>query len=107
MRLFHPGALSLEAVLEPGYQNCPAYNWLKLHGGREGRFEMQTVVVDNADNVYEAVRVIQSGWSRNEFGLSLPSEAASSQGVPNTEGEGNVQVSQASTQLEDSQMALG
>ena len=63
---------------------------------------MQTVVVTNADAAYEAVRAVQAGWSRNEFGASLPSEAASSQNVPNTEAEGNVQVSQ-----DDSQMALG
>ena len=85
-----------------GYTQCPAFKWLHENGGREGRFEMQTVVMTNQEAVYEAILKVQDRWNRNEFGVYLPSEAASSQQVPLPEAaEATVQVNQ------DSQMVVG
>ena len=109
-RLFPVGLLRLERVLEPGYDNSPAYQWLKSNGGRLGRYEMQTVITDNAVHVYEAVSRIQDDWRRNRFGLNLAAEAASqsqSDAGANTQGDSMVPVSQnstVSTVPEDTQM---
>ena len=117
MRLFRPGQLSIDNVSAPGYAACPAYNWLRANGSREARFEAQTVIVENADAVYEAIRNVQGGWARNEFGMVFPQAAPRTQGeavqaAPNTDPwqaapNSPVPVSQTSTQADDSQMALG
>ena len=39
MRLFRAGRMSIENVTAPGYSACPSYNWLKVNGSREGRYE--------------------------------------------------------------------
>ena len=87
--------MSIENVTAPGYSACPSYNWLKVNGSREGRFEAQTVIVENSDAVYEAIRNVHGGWARNEFGMVL-------QAAPNTEAvqaapSSEVPVSQSST----------
>ena len=88
-----------------GYDQCPAYGWLKVNGSREARFEAQTVIMENSDAVYEAIRNVQLGWARNEFGMVL-------QAAPNTEAvqaapSSEVPMSQSSTQPDNNQMTLG
>ena len=70
-RLFYEGTLRYEKVLEPGYNSCEAYGWLRQHGSRETRFELQTVVMENAEHVYEAVANLQAEWKTNRFGLPV------------------------------------
>ena len=105
MRLFRPGQLSIENVAAPGYAACPAYVWLRLNGSREARFEAQTVIMENPDAIYEAIRDLQRRWARNEFGMVW-------QAAPNTEAvqaapSSEVPVSQSSTQPDNNQMTLG
>ena len=70
-RLFYEGTLRYEKVLEPGYANCEAYGWLKKYGSRETRFELQTVVMENAEHVYEAVANLKAEWRQNRFGAPV------------------------------------
>ena len=39
MRLFRAGGMSIENVTAKGYSACPSFNWLKVNGSPEGRFE--------------------------------------------------------------------
>ena len=108
MRLFRPGQLSLDNVSQAGYERCPAYTWLRANGSREARFEAQTVIIENDQAVYNAIRIVQGGWARNEFGLVFPQAAPRTQGDDQTAAPNSpVPVSQTSTQADDSQMALG
>ena len=70
-RLFREGTLRYEKVLEPGYNSCEAYGWLRQHGSRETRFELQTVVMENAEHVYEAVANLKAEWRQNRFGAPV------------------------------------
>ena len=82
-----------------GYNQCPAFKWLHENGGIEGRFEMQTVVTTNEESVYEALQKVKERWSKNEFGVVLPSQQMQQPEA----AEANVQVSQDSNMG----MALG
>ena len=108
MRLFRPGQLSLDNVSQAGYERCPAYTWLRANGSREARFEAQTVIIENDQAVYNAIREIQSRWRSNEFGFVFPQAAPRTQGDDQTAAPIiEVPVSQNSTQADDQMGALG
>merc|ERR1712217_181453 len=71
VRLFRAGGMSIENVTAKGYSACPSFNWLKVNGSPEGRFEAQSGIIENpgqvSEAVSEAIKIVQSGWIRNEF----------------------------------------
>ena len=52
--------------MKKGYFQCQAFKWLHENGDREARFEMQTVVMINQDEVYKALAKVQDKRNRYE-----------------------------------------
>ena len=60
-RLFPANTLSRERI-EGGYGLQAAYTWLRIHGSHEARFEMQTILTENSEEVSRVLSIIQRQW---------------------------------------------
>ena len=63
-----PGTMRVELLTRPGYLGCEAFNWLAQHGGIEGGYEMNTILVLQEGRIMKASRYLQLQWLYAQHG---------------------------------------
>ena len=76
-RLFEPQTMSMEQI-ERGYEQNEAYRWLKRHGGSDGMYEAQTVLMVQDEKVSLVIQRIKAEYLRvraeQDVAMEVPNE---------------------------------